>query len=521
MLDSIDPNGPFAHETALHARFRDVAVPVVADILTHPDFKETLREVQAEQTARDARTAADNTNEILALLKSSFAEKLDLEGALAAKEKHAAHLAEKLELAEGLILGLAENYLPEPHEDIEAAVRDLEAALDVATRNRHALPGNADAAVNEVIKRIDALNDARQIDEGWAEFNRALAEFEDEDARRAQAKAQLLDKGIAQAIFRADAEGAADLIVRQVVDEATDHETRFAMLRKVQDDYYERGRDKGVNFDLEIAIALSNRCLALAHSADERGTAGNDLGLAIWELGDRESGTDRLEEAVSAYRAALEERTRDRVPMAWATTQMNLGNALLSLGKRESGTDRLEEAVSAYRAALEERTRDRVPLDWAMAQMNLGTALGILGARESGTVQLEEAVTAFRAALEEYTRDRVPMGWAAIQMNLGNALLSLGERGKGTDRLAEVVTAYSAGLEEYTRDRVPLDWAMTNHNLAGVFLAFFDKTGDPAHLDTAQSHLDAAREVVAEAGASHYLELITKRQAAIDARRKR
>ncbi len=474
MLDSIDPNGPFAHETALHARFRDVAVPVVADILTHPDFKETLREVQAEQTARDARTAADNTNEILALLKSSFAEKLDLEGALAAKEKHAAHLAEKLELAEGLILGLAENYLPEPHEDIEAAVRDLEAALDVATRNRHALPGNADAAVNEVIKRIDALNDARQIDEGWAEFNRALAEFEDEDARRAQAKAQLLDKGIAQAIFRADAEGAADLIVRQVVDEATDHETRFAMLRKVQDDYYERGRDKGVNFDLEIAIALSNRCLALAHSADERGTAGNDLGLAIWELGDRESGTDRL-----------------------------------------------EEAVSAYRAALEERTRDRVPLDWAMAQMNLGTALGILGARESGTVQLEEAVTAFRAALEEYTRDRVPMGWAAIQMNLGNALLSLGERGKGTDRLAEVVTAYSAGLEEYTRDRVPLDWAMTNHNLAGVFLAFFDKTGDPAHLDTAQSHLDAAREVVAEAGASHYLELITKRQAAIDARRKR
>ena len=36
-----------------------------------------------------------------------------------------------------------------------------------------------------------------------------------------------------------------------------------------------------------------------------------------------------------------------------------------TLGERESGTARLEEAVAAYRAALEEQTRERVPLDWA------------------------------------------------------------------------------------------------------------------------------------------------------------
>ena len=44
---------------------------------------------------------------------------------------------------------------------------------------------------------------------------------------------------------------------------------------------------------------------------------------------------------------------------------MNLGAALWTLGARESGTARLEEAVGAYRAALEEYTRERVPLDWA------------------------------------------------------------------------------------------------------------------------------------------------------------
>ena len=43
------------------------------------------------------------------------------------------------------------------------------------------------------------------------------------------------------------------------------------------------------------------------------------------------------------------------------------------LGERESGTARLEEAVAAYREALMERTRDEVPLEWAETQNNLGT----------------------------------------------------------------------------------------------------------------------------------------------------
>ena len=93
-------------------------------------------------------------------------------------------------------------------------------------------------------------------------------------------------------------------------------------------------------------------------------------------------------------------------------TQNNLGTALRTLGQRESGTARLEEAVTAYRDALTERTRERVPLDWAMTQNNLGTALWTLGQRESGTARLEQAVTAYRDALTERTRERVPLDWA-------------------------------------------------------------------------------------------------------------
>ena len=186
---------------------------------------------------------------------------------------------------------------------------------------------------------------------------------------------------------------------------------------------------------------------------------------ALQTLGKRESGTERLEQAVAAYRAAIEELTRERVPLDWAMTQNNLGAALQTLGGRESGTERLEQAVAAYRAALEEYTRERVPLRWAATQNNLGAALHALGGRESGTERLEQAVAAYRAALEERTRERVPLRWAATQNNLGAALQTLGGRESGTERLEQAVAAYRTALEERTRERVPLDWAMTQNNL--------------------------------------------------------
>ena len=55
---------------------------------------------------------------------------------------------------------------------------------------------------------------------------------------------------------------------------------------------------------------------------------------------------------MAAYREALKERTREKVPLDWAATQANLGNALQTLGTRESGPARLKEAAVAYEAAL-------------------------------------------------------------------------------------------------------------------------------------------------------------------------
>jgi tetratricopeptide (TPR) repeat protein len=127
----------------------------------------------------------------------------------------------------------------------------------------------------------------------------------------------------------------------------------------------------------------------------------NNLGNALWQLGAREAGTARLEEAVTAYREALKECTPARVPLDWAATQNNLGTALEALGEREAGTARLKDAVIAYRAALEERTRDRVPHDWAATQYNLANCLAIIAERSSNRAPpLAEAITHMQNAVD-------------------------------------------------------------------------------------------------------------------------
>ena len=226
---------------------------------------------------------------------------------------------------------------------------------------------------------------------------------------------------------------------------------------------------------------------------------------ALWRLGQRESGTARLEEAVQAYRAALEERTRERVPLAWAATQSNLGVALETLG-RESGTARLEEAVAAYRAALQEYTRERVPLDWAATQNNLGNALRTLGERESGTARLEEAVAACHSALEEQTRERDPLRWAGTEDSLGDALRALGERESGTSRLEEAVAAYRAALEEGTRERVPLGWATSFGNQGIAMMLIADRTMDAVAAEAALRQIETADEAACSGGDEHLSE---------------
>ncbi|MBO6882800.1 MAG: tetratricopeptide repeat protein [Marivita sp.] len=456
-----------------------------------------------------------------------------------------------LKLSEALAVSLAYEFAEGNPTDLTSALNELRRAFEVAAKQP--TTGNLDADVNAVLEEVRRLNADDRMEEAKEALREALERKKAQQEQVAAEVSALIRSGIDQAVLMRDVEEAARLVVEQVETEVQAPEDRFYAIDRASIDWQERGRDGRLAFDLEVSIAIARHLLERSTSAEKRGKAFNSLATALAILGEREIGTARLEEAVAAYRSALEEHTREQVPLDWAMTQNNLGNALQNLGTRESGTARLEDAVTVFRSALEEYTRERVPLDWAMTQNNLGTALATLGERESGTARLEEAVTAFRAALEVRTRERVPLNWAATQnnlgaalltlgeresgterleeaatafraaqkeitrgrlplnwaknqSNLGNALLMLGQRDSGTQRLEEAVEAYRAALEEFTPEQLLLDWAMTIGNLAVAYGAMFEKTGDRARLEEAIALVRAAREVFDEAGASYFIE---------------
>jgi tetratricopeptide (TPR) repeat protein len=69
------------------------------------------------------------------------------------------------------------------------------------------------------------------------------------------------------------------------------------------------------------------------------------------------------------------------VPLDWAATQNNLGIALVNLGARESGIERLEEAVTTFRAAFEVFRDTRAGYYRRAIADNLHRALSALEAR--------------------------------------------------------------------------------------------------------------------------------------------
>ena len=107
-------------------------------------------------------------------------------------------------------------------------------------------------------------------------------------------------------------------------------------------------------------------------------------------------------------------------------TQNNLGTALLTLGERESGTARLEQAVAACRAALEERTRDRVPLDWAGTTYILGYTEALIGGRVADRGRVLEGIARIESAIPvlEDGGHAVWAGYARNNLEQARAILA-------------------------------------------------------------------------------------------------
>ncbi|MEU3619776.1 CHAT domain-containing protein [Streptomyces sp. NPDC006872] len=131
-----------------------------------------------------------------------------------------------------------------------------------------------------------------------------------------------------------------------------------------------------------------------------------------------------MREVIAAYRAALEVYTPGFCPVEFATVQNNLGNAYRMLPGSdgphggEEAAEAVEQAISAYLAALAVRTLDTDPYGWARTQNNLGSAYAErLRGRSADNRQ--RALQAYRAALEVHDILEYPDDYVMAQTNLG------------------------------------------------------------------------------------------------------
>ncbi len=269
---------------------------------------------------------------------------------------------------------------------------------------RAAAQGISEAAVRRIVERLGGEGIERDDLVPWLD-NWIMAAVKELGQRTSEDEAFEVARKEAERRFKAGLENPSAALMDEFAREE----------RAEQERQEERKRrrlrilEEAIRYD-ELVLDARAAVEKLRRMAEIEGHLGREpIGAYLferagdyYERGDQKGENSALLVAIAAYRAALEEMTRERVPLDWAVTQNNLGNALRSLGERESGTARLEEAVTAYREALKERTRERVPLQWAMTQNNLGAALRSLGERESGTARLEEAVTAYGAALSVF-----------------------------------------------------------------------------------------------------------------------
>ena len=451
------------------AFFRAVAQSTLQVMLSRADTVAALAPALWRESLKTSAAIKDETAEILALVREL-------------------HAVKQTTVPEITLIAMARKISPRVTDRAEA-LRALEAAVDHAAeaQARGEAGSNVDDFVDATLRRLAAITAEGRLDEAAAAADDAVDQAE-------AGLAQLLDAAINQHLLGYDAEGAARQVVKRLMLDTPTPSGLFGAILQEEDVWFERGREKGLRLDLEVAVSLARMSHTWARDAGQRGAGLNGLGTALWALGDLESDTTRLEEAVTTFRAALGEWTRERVPNAWAMIQNNLGVALKALGERQSGSARLEEAVVAHRAALEERTREGDPRDWAHSQNNLGIALARLGERERATVRLEEAVTTFRSALREITREREPHIWAKVQCNLGNALLALGERSGGLADLGQAVAAFRAAAGEVFREQAPLQWAGVQNGLGGALRALGEAERSEELLKEAVEALHASLE---------------------------
>ncbi len=180
--------------------------------------------------------------------------------------------------------------------DFEGMKQALRNAIDIYERE---IAGgqtqtNIDAIVDEALARARSLVDVGKSGLARAALRKAAESMRrEEEERRERYVAGVTalhhrERDIALAAY--DGEAAAEAIIR--LAEAIHGANTAMVARSLNSDaatLYEYGRDRGSNVHLIALIILRRKLLDAALSDDERGIAQDNLGSALWRLGEREA----------------------------------------------------------------------------------------------------------------------------------------------------------------------------------------------------------------------------------------
>lgn len=185
-----------------------------------------------------------------------------------------------------------------------------------------------------------------------------------------------------------------------------------------------------------------------------------------------------IDAALQIFKDVLVSNDQGRVPLEWASAQMNLGAALSRKANLANNPEEkhnlLNQSAQSHRAALTVYTKESTPQSWATAQFNLGAALSDDAKQVKGEERnnlLKEAFDAYCAALTVFSKELTPINWSSNQYQLGNVLQSqarLMSEEKQFQQLQEAIQAYNAALEVYNKADFPSEWAMTQDNIGQV-----------------------------------------------------
>ncbi|ABD54781.1 hypothetical protein [Jannaschia sp. CCS1] len=373
----------------------------------------------------------------------------DLKDMLGSSKTLLSPAAQDLTHQNELIEALASRYASETPDNLQTALLGMAQALETSASKRDSTAPHKGKGldITTLSAELETLNSIGRLDDAQAALG-AAAQAHNTDARA------LSELSITQAMLAGNSAAVAEVERKRCMNNDGPQEVFEDLLMSTQS-WCTSGQEKGIAFNLAVAIACARHACDWAQSAPNRFSASLSLGTALLALARLDGHRAGLDEAARVLRSALTDDSDDLDPTDRVSARVTLANILLELSERISGDYRYPEAAILAKDALTLCDRQTGPRLWGHTTNALGTCLVASGRAFMDPAHIRAGIANYEAASQVLTEDMVPLDWARGQASLGDALLALHGCWDGDDALLDqATTAYRNAKKHILLDRI-------------------------------------------------------------------